>query len=300
MLALLAPAVLGGRLLLRRIGGGPAALGGAVLTVLGLAVATRSHAATYRDATSFWQRAYDQRDPAARNTFTTRLVGSYAAGRFAAGDEATAHRLFDEVLTLPSPTAAERLQCATSLHRRGRHQEALAIIDQLIAETPGLARAHGMRGTFLAREAERVRAAPDAPQWEQAARSSTRATELAPTQAVWWVELARIRDAQGRLDAAERAVATAAAMPDCPTGVLTLHDALLRRLSRSRDAEALWQTALARRSGDVEVWIAAAQAAISAKDPALARERLLAARRLAPGRADIDSALARLPASTPR
>ncbi|MFO0278078.1 MAG: hypothetical protein ACK533_12440, partial [Planctomycetota bacterium] len=68
-----------------------------------------------------------------------------------------------------------------------------------------------------------------------------------------------------------------------------------RRLGRATGADALWRDALRLRASDVDVWLAGAQAAAAAKDVTAARERLLAAKRLAPGRAEIDAALARLP-----
>lgn len=296
MLAVVVPLACAGRVLLLRLGA-TAACCGAVVAVGALASLAQAHAATYRDEAAFWQRAYDLRDPAARNPFTTRIVGAYASGRFAAGDAATAHRLFDEVVTLPSPTVAERLQWAASLQQRGRHDEALAAVDRILDDAPRHPRAHGLRGVFLARAAERRRAEPGDAQWDAAAVSLARAVEFAPTAATWRVELASVCQAQARLVDAERALAAATALADCPAAVFVRHDGLLRRLDRSGDAEALWRDAFARRGDDAEIWLAGAQAALASKDASKARERLLAAKRLAPGRADIDAALAKLGAS---
>ncbi len=295
MLAVVVPLVVLARSSLLRHGTAPAAWTVAVVAVAALVVQARRHAETYRDEACFWQRAYDLRDPAARNPFTTRIVGAYASVRFAAGDAATAHRLFDEMMTLPAPTVAERLQYAASLEQRGRHGEALAAVDQVLADAPQHSRAHGLRGAFLARAAERRRAPAADPQWEDAAASVARAIGLAPALPTWRIELARIREIQGRIDEAERAIAAATALPSCPAAALVLHDALLRRLGRATGADALWRDALRLRASDVDVWLAGAQAAAAAKDVTAARERLLAAKRLAPGRAEIDAALARLP-----
>ncbi len=298
MLLVLAPAVFGARGMLRRCAGPGAAWAVAVAAVAGLAALAHRHADSYRDDARFWADAYGKRDPAVRNAFTTRIVGAYASVRFAAGEEAAAHALFDELATLPSPTAAERLQLASSLQRRDRHQEALAVVDRVLVEAPTSASAHGLRGAFVARELERRRAGPSDPGWDAAARSVSEAVRLDGSRPKWRFELARIREAQGRLADAERVYAEATATSNCPPIGLALHDQLLRRLGRDRDADALWRDALDRRRDEADVWVAGAQAAAAAKDVALARERLLVARRLAPGRADIEAGLARLAPTT--
>lgn len=286
MLLVVAAAVFGGRGLLARLA--PAAIttvgAAAVLAaVLGLALLTRQHVPSYADQRSFWQHAFDHRDPASRTMLAAQILGNQGSMLFGAGRVDEAAALFDLAMQCDHPTYAERTHWAASLQQRGRHAEAVQALEQAIAENPAWAESHGTLGTCLLMEFERAPLGPGDARLQRAAAALERAVQLEPRRIAFWNSLGGAYERQQRAEPAAEAYRRATLLPYQRIEPFASRDRLLRRLGRAAEATAMWQELLRTRPGDVDLRLRAAGAVAQAGDRELATAMLREVLQLAPG-----------------
>ena len=269
MLRVLVAAVFGVRWLLSRLrphaarAAGVAAVGGAVLA---LALATRQHVPSYADQRSFWQHAYDHRDPASRTMLAAQILGNQGSMLFGQGRVDEAATLFDLAMQCDHATYVERTHWAASLQQRGRHADAVKALEQAIAEDPAWAESHGTLGTCLLMEFERSPQGPGDARLQRAVASLERAVQLEPRRVAFWYSLAGAYERQQRAEPAVEAYRRATMLPYQRIEPFIGRDRLLRRLGRAGEATAMWQELLRARSADVDLRLRAAGAVAQAGD----------------------------------
>lgn len=271
MLGVLVPVVFAVRAGLRRLSAGVARRVGAALALaagLGLATMARRHAEHYATEPAFWQHAFDHRDPESRSMLAAQILSNHGSMLFRAGRLDEAHALFDLAMQCESPTYVERTHWAASLQQRGRHAEAVAALEQAIAQSPNYAESHGTLGTCLLMEFDRGGQGPADPRLVRAIACLARATELAPRRVAFWNSLGAAYDRQQQPAAAAAAFARATELPYERIEPFVSYADVLRRLGRREEAEAMWQRLRIARPRDVELRIHMARVAMGNNDRA--------------------------------
>ncbi|MFY9342466.1 MAG: tetratricopeptide repeat protein [Planctomycetota bacterium] len=303
MLAVIVPAVFAGRAFVSLLSPAAARVLGAGLAaaaVVGLALMTRSHAASYASEPEFWQDAYDKRDPASRTMLAAQILSNHGAMLFGAGRVDEAAALFDLAMQCEAPTHVERTHHAASLQQRGRHREAVAALEQAIREAPTYAEGHGTLGTCLLMEVVKAPVVAGDPRLARAVAGLQRAVELEPRRVAFWNTLGKALEHQQRWPEAEAAYRRAVALPyERIEPFVNLADVLVR-LGRANDATALWSALLAARPADVALRLELARAAFARNDRAGAAVMLREVVRLEPGNAAAAQALRELAAKPGR
>lgn len=260
-----------------------ALLGAAV--VVGAALATRARVAVYGDPVAFWTDAYGKRSPGAR-TFVAGILLANTADAFDAlgrADEAAA--LLDEAMLCDGPTTPAICRHALSLARRGRHREAVAAMQRLVASDPS-PRASGTLGACLAAAHADEQGVADDPRLGAAAAALQPAVAALPHEAQFWSALGYVLRTQGRLDAAEVAYHRLTECEPVESAPYLVRADLLERLGRAGEVAPWMRSVLAAQPDasalhlDWAAWsvhhgdLAAARTAVAhvlAREPANAR-----------------------------
>jgi protein O-mannosyl-transferase len=298
MLAVVVALVFSGWALLRRVAGGGAGLIGTSLTVIAsltLATTTRENVGHYLDEASFWQDAYEKRDPASRTMLAAQLLSNYATTiQRQPGRQQEAHALFDLAMQCEAPNYVERTRWAVSLQERGRHDEALAALEQAIRERPDWAESHGALGTCLLMEHDTERGGKTAARLTRAVAALQVAVGLAPRRVAFWNTLAVALQRQENLVEAEaafrRAIALPYERPEPIAGLVALLDATGRRAA----ATVMLDELVAARPSDAAVRLVAVRRSMQIDDRAAARQHLRVLVQLEPGNRQAVEALREL------
>jgi Flp pilus assembly protein TadD len=269
------PVLFGVRALLAAFAGPAARAIGAALTaavVVGLALLARAHAAHYANEAAFWADAYEKRDPASRTMLTGQILSNHAAMLFQSGRADEAYALFDLAMQCDAPTYVERTHWAASLQQRGRHAEAVAALEQAIAEQPDWAESHATLGTCLLMDFDKLPGGPGDARLQRAVASLQTAVQLAPRRVASWNALGAALLRQQKLAAAEAAFARACELPYERHEPFVSRARVLRQLGRGDEAQRLLRELRAARPRDLALRSELVREAIADKDFASAIE----------------------------
>lgn len=294
MLFLVVPVLVGGRWLLHRLAPGAAGwLGGALAAALvaALALQARSHAATYASEATFWKDAYAKRNPADRGPLAAQILTNLGTVLLEEKREAEAFEYFDRAVQCEFANHADRTNWATSLHMRGRTEEAIVELEKVVAFAPWHADALGALGTCLLIQLDKGGKGASDPRLARALEVLNKAAELQPRRSMYWNSLGNAYARGGRPAEAIAAFQRAIQLPfDRIHPYLSLDD-LLRKTGRGSEADAMWEQLLRERPQELEAHLFLASRAMDLQDWPAAQLRLRAALAIAPDRRDVQDAL---------
>ena len=294
MLFLVAPVLVGGRWLLHRLAPGAAGWLGAVATaalVVALALQARSHAATYASEATLWKDAYAKRNPADRGPLAAQILTNLGTVLLEEKREAEAFELFDSAVQCEFANHTDRTNWATSLHMRGRTEEAIVELEKVVSFAPWHADALGALGTSLVIQVEKEGRGASDPRFARALGLLEQATELQPRRGMFWNSLGNAYARAGRPAEATAAFQRAIQLPfDRIHPYLSLDD-LLRKSGRAGEADAMWERLLRERPQELDAHLFLASRAMDLQDWPAAQLRLRAALAIQPDRRDVQDAL---------
>ncbi|MEY4673931.1 MAG: hypothetical protein RL148_1715 [Planctomycetota bacterium] len=303
MLFLVVPVVVGTRWLLHRTARGAAGWLGGVLAavfVAVLAVQARDHAGTYASEATFWKDAYAKRNPDDRGPLAAQILTNLGTVLLEEKREAEAFPLFDLAVQCEFANHADRTNWATSLHMRGRTEDAIVELEKVVAFAPWHADALGALGTCLLIQVDKGGKGAADPRFARAVDVLTKAAELQPRRGMYWNSLGSAHARAGRLAEAIAAFQRAVQLPfDRIHPYLSLDD-LLRKAGRGSEADAMWEQLLRERPEELEAHLFLASRAMDARDWPTAQYRLNKARSIAPERRDVQDALREVEANLRR
>jgi tetratricopeptide (TPR) repeat protein len=203
MLFVIAPVLFGAELLLARLQ--PAGRGVCLgIAVLGLVHLTRTRVDVYETDRSFWQDAVDKGDPDSTSYMSSLVFANQGHALAHAGQEQAAAVYFDKSMKCRDPQEPAVTLYVTSLLKRGRHREAFARLQQLIAETRARGRepdenTMGPLGICLAVTHAADKAPPDDPRLLEAERLLQARVAETPSDTQCWSALGYVLMTRGRL-----------------------------------------------------------------------------------------------------
>ena len=264
MLAVLVPvAVLASRWLR-----GAAAGAATVVVALGLACLAREHAAHYRDEPTFWADAFGKREVASRSFLAAQILSNHGLMLMRAGQVAAAGEALDVAMQCESPTAIERVHHAVSLQLRGRADEAVAKLRELVALRPEHADALGALGTTLAalHDQAGANARSDDPRLREAELVLQRAVTVAPRRAAFWNTLGYVCKAMAHWADAEIAFRRACELSTEHLEPFLSRAEVLGRLGRGAEVQTMFQQLFLARPRDVALRLQFARNALAKGD----------------------------------
>lgn len=303
MLFLVVPVLAGGRWLLHRFAPGAAAWVGGVLTVAlvaALAAQARSHAATYASQATFWKDAYAKRNPADRGPLAAQILTNLGSVLLEEKQDAKAFELFDSAVQCEFANHADRTNWATSLHLRGRTEEAIVELEKVARFAPWHADALGALGACLLIQLEKEGKGAADPRFARAVEVLNKATELQPRRSVHWNSLGGAYARAGRTPEAIAAYQRAIQLPDGRIHPYLSLDDLLRKSGRGAEADAMWDQLLRERPEELDAHLFLASRAMDLQDWPAAQLRLRKALALQPDRRDVQDALREIEAKLRR
>ncbi len=255
MLTVLVPAVLCGENLLRRRGSGLPWLAPVLVLAVTLTLAwqSRQRVAVYADSVAFWDDAFAQRDPASRSFLASQILGKQAEMLLQQGRVEEAIPCIETALQCEHHTYFEEATYALSLQRRGRHQEAVAVLRQLVAERPDDGAIVGRLGNGLVASWNADKGRPDDARLEEAVTVLQRAVVLSPRHAGLWHSLGFVLRVRGDLRAAADAYQHSVESTTARVEPYISLAELLPGFGRQAEVGALFDRLLAAHPGDTDL-----------------------------------------------
>jgi len=254
MLAVLVPVVLLGERVLRTHA--KMAMLAPMLVVaaaIAFGLVSRQRVAVYADPVSFWNDAFDRRDPASRSFLASQILGNQAAMLFQQNRSEEAVPLIETAMQCEHRTHFEEAIYALSLQHRGRHREALQVLRRLAAEHPDDGDIGGRLGNALVAHWNADQGRPDDVRLEEAEAVLQRAVERKPAHAGFWYTLGFVRRVRGNLPAAADAYQRSAELTTERVEPYVSLAELLPGLGREAEVGAVFDRLLVAHPGDTSL-----------------------------------------------
>jgi protein O-mannosyl-transferase len=296
MLVVIVPAMLGLTWLLRRAA--PIALAtAAVVLAIGLSGLTRGRVAVYRDEPTFWADAHEKRNPESRSFLAAQILGNHGLMLFQNGRAEESYEWFDLAMQCDHPTALERVHHAVSLQHRGRGDEAIRLLREVVAAAPQHAEALGTLGTVLLQEYEKdAQRRPGDARLREAEAVLQRAVTIEPGRAAWWNTLGYLCKVQSRFADAEiayrMAIEATKDLSKARIEPFLFRAEVLERLGREAEIPPMFERLLRARPRDVDLRLHLARVDVRRQDWPRVAARLREILAIAPGHAEASAMLA--------
>ncbi len=270
MLFVIVPAVMLGRRGLVAIGRSRWA--GPGIVVAGIAVLawrTRERVEVYMDDFSFWTDAYEKRDRESRTPGEGLILTNYASHLWRLGRHDEAVAVIEESIGC-HVSAATAVKQAAALFQRGKRDQALGMMRGVLAEEPDNADALGTFGVLLVGAVTAERTESQDPRLADAERVLRRSLALESRRPEYWNSLGFVLQTTERLREAEEAFRRATELTHQRLQPYQARGELLVRLGRRAELAPMFDSLLGKRPGDVGVRLEVAQWLLAWREPALA------------------------------
>ena len=263
------------------------------IAVVALVAAARERVAVYGSKAAFWADAFQKHTPGGKSFLSGIVLTNYAVSLWENGRIDEAHVLFDEAIQCDGPTATTWSLYAQSILHRGRHEEAVGMLRQLVQTDAGVD-TFGALGKALVVWHAAARAPDTDPRLDEAEPWLRRSLALRPNDLASLGALAYLLATKGRIQEAIDVHTQLNVL--VPTAVEPFMDRarLLERIGRGSEARVLLEGLLGRRPNDVVLHIHLAGLCSRLGDAPRAIVLLQQALQIEPGNAEVQSLLRQL------
>ncbi len=244
-----------------------------VAAIVALTWRTQERVGVYMDDFAFWTDAYEKRDRESRTPGEGLILTNYASHLWRLGRHDEAVAVIEESIGC-HVSAATAVKQAAALFQRGKRDQALGMMRGVLAEEPDNADALGTLGVLLVSAVTAERSAARDPRLGDAERVLRRSLELEPRRPEYWSSLGAVLQTTGRLSEAEEAFRRATELTHQHLQPYQARGEALVRLGRRAELAPMVEGLLGKRPGDVEVRLRVAEWLIAWQEPALAQKAL--------------------------